>query len=112
MDRSVLCSPQKNCPALHPPSRPGCVLPALGNPLEQDTGSWVQSLRCRAWKWGRSLWDWGSEHRARGMECRNSVVTAMPCAPCSSSFIEERGAVMEQVSGLFKNPFLFIALTY
>lgn len=46
------------------------------------------------------------------MECRNSVVTAMPCALCSSSFIEERGAVMEQVSGLFKNPFLFIALTY
>lgn len=66
MDRSLLCSPQKNCPALHPPPRPGCVLPALGNPLEQDTGSWVQSLRRRAWKWGRSLWGLGQRAQDTG----------------------------------------------
>lgn len=114
----VLFTPKSSaCPCPPSPSLAGlcAATAALGNPPEQDTGTGVQSSGRRAWKRGCNFW--GPGHRAQdtGHACGSALphgtvvfaITAMPCVPCTSYFMEELGTAKEQVSGVFKF-FLFI----
>lgn len=65
MDRSFSACPSSPSPSLAGLS---AATATFGNPLEQDTGTGVQSLGCRAWKVGCSLWGLGQRAQDTGHE--------------------------------------------